>query len=541
MKKIKPAIILCSLILLVLFGLFITFIKLFFEASVESSHVEQRNQRSSQPNMIFVLVDDQRFDALGRLNPAIKTPVMDQMANDGVFFENSFVTTSLCSPSRATILTGMSTRNHGIVGNSEAERPGTVYFPKYLQDAGYQTALIGKWHMGHGGHQRKGFDHWVSFSGQGHYWPKDAPDGQSILNVNGKEVEQKGYITDELTDYAIDWINQARTDGKPFFMHLAHKAVHANFSPPERYLNEYDDVTFPQPGSMANTPGNYKGKPQWLKDQRNSVIGVDYAYYSSIDLDELQKRYYAALLAVDDSIGRIIDHLKETGLADNTVVFVMGDNGFIFGEFGLIDKRVAYEPSMRVPLLAWGPKVISSSTTVSEVVANLDIAPTMLGLAGAPVPDYFEGQDMSQLLKKGSDLDWNNEFIYEYYWDYLHPQTPTTFAIRTDQYKLITYQGVWDTEELYDMKNDSKETTNLIWQEEHKPTVAALRRRLYDAIRNSEGNRILPFENKKTQGKIYRYEDGAEPGKFPTEFTRGAFKDNPTQSRNPPAARGHKY
>ena len=178
---------------------------------------------------------------------------------------------------------------------------------------------------------------------------------------------------------------------------------------------------------------------------------MDFPYYSGLDMQSFQRRYYETLLAVDDNLGRLIDYLEESGQMEDTVVFLMGDNGFMFGEQGLIDKRNAYEPSIRVPLIAYGPGVIAEGAEVDEVVANLDIAPTMLALAGAPRPAYFDGQDMSRLLTSGADEDWNDEFVYEYYWDVTFPQTPTTFALRDDRYKYVTYHGIWDLDELYDL------------------------------------------------------------------------------------------
>jgi arylsulfatase A-like enzyme len=228
-----------------------------------------------QYNVIFILTDDQRYDELGFMNPVIDTPNMDRIAAEGVHFENAFVTTALCSPSRASILTGQYMHNHGVVDNNKPPREGTIFFPQYLQKAGYSTAFIGKWHMGEhalAGHRlddpQPGFDHWVSFAGQGHYYPEVVEGKVNQLNVNGEQVDQKGYITDELTDYALDWLNN-RDNDKPFFMYLSHKAVHANFSPAERHENQYADREIPVPDSQADTEENYDGKPLWVKNQRN--------------------------------------------------------------------------------------------------------------------------------------------------------------------------------------------------------------------------------------------------------------------------------
>ncbi|MDU0356153.1 sulfatase-like hydrolase/transferase [Paraglaciecola aquimarina] len=313
-----------------------------------------------QPNIIFVLTDDQRYDELGFMNSVIDTPNMDKMATEGAHFKNAFVTTALCSPSRASILTGQYMHNHGVVDNNKPPKEGTTFFSSYLQQAGYSTAFVGKWHMGESQGKgakdapQPGFDHWVSFTGQGMYYPSTLKNGQPYtLNVDGKRVPQKGYITDELTDYSIDWLNKQKTD-KPFFLYLSHKAVHADFSPAKRHENQYEGSTIPIPLSQANTEENYEGKPLWVKNQRNSWHGVDFPYHSTLDVQSYKMQYHRALSAVDDSLGRIFDWLEKTDNDDNTIVVLMGDNGFMFGEHGLIDKRNAYEESMRVPLLVRG-------------------------------------------------------------------------------------------------------------------------------------------------------------------------------------------
>lgn len=494
------------------------------------------SDEAAAPNIIFILVDDQRYDALGRLNPTLDTPNMDRMAKDGVFFANAFVTTSLCSPSRATILTGQATRDHLIGGNDEPEPAGTEFYPQRLQEAGYETALIGKWHMGSGGHPRPGFDHWVSFDGQGHYNAKNSW-GTPKLNINGEETDQTGYITDELTDYAIDWLRSRGGSEKPFFMHFAHKAVHSDFAPAARHKGKYGDETFTE--VMPLTDDRYEGKPRWVFDQRNSWHGVDFPYYSNIDLQDLQRRYYETLLAVDDSIGRVLDYLESSGQMDNTIIFLMGDNGFLFGEQGLIDKRNAYEPSIRVPLIAYGPGVLGEPRVVEEVVANLDIAPTMLALAGLDAPAGYDGASLLRLMREGADPAWSNEFVYEYFWDWAFPQTPTTFALRTDQYKFITYHGVWDLDELYDIKTDPEETTNLIYSPDHQDIVDKMRARLSAKLVNAGGARLIPFEARPREGSVMRDKDRVKAAPFPPEWHTDPLPDSgdrvggvPTPAKN---------
>lgn len=471
-------------------------------------------------NVIFILVDDQRYDAMGFLNPLLETPNMDRLAEEGAFFRNAFVTTALCSPSRATVLTGQYMHNHGVVDNNEASTEGLVFFPEYLQEAGYETAFIGKWHMGAATDDpQRGFDHWVSFRGQGDYYPGDNPRRESVLNVNGEHVPQRGYITSELTDYALDWLRDGRDADEPFFLYLSHKAVHADFYPAEKYRDQYAEATIGLPASAADTEENYAGKPMWVYNQRNSWHGVDFPYHSDLDVREYLRRYYQTLSSVDDSLGRILAFLEDNDLDDSTTILFMGDNGFLFGEHGLIDKRNAYEESMRVPFLAYGPGVIAEGTVVESLAANLDIAPTVLDLAGIEtMPEQFEGISLMPALA-GNEVD-RDEFLYEYYWEYDFPHTPTTFAIRTPDYKLIQYHGVWDTEELYDMVNDPREMRNLIDSPELEDVKASLRHRLFQLLENDEGEHVVPYTEKLDSGAVLRDRDGSPAAEFPEKWLR---------------------
>lgn len=496
-----------------------------------------------QYNVIFILTDDQRYDELGFMNPVIDTPNMDRIAAEGVHFENAFVTTALCSPSRASILTGQYMHNHGVVDNNKPPREGTIFFPQYLQKAGYSTAFIGKWHMGEhalAGHRlddpQPGFDHWVSFAGQGHYYPEVVEGKVNQLNVNGEQVDQKGYITDELTDYALDWLNN-RDNDKPFFMYLSHKAVHANFSPAERHENQYADREIPVPDSQADTEENYDGKPLWVKNQRNSWHGVDFPYHSGrFDVQAYKMQYHRALSAVDDSIGRLFEWLEETGQADNTIVMLMGDNGFMFGEHGLIDKRNAYEESMRVPLLARGPG-LPANTVVSEIVANIDIAPTMLSIVGVDTQDYFDGRSLYRLARGESADPWRDELLYEYYWEFNYPSTPTTFALRTDDYKFIQYHGIWDTDELYNLKDDPQELRNLIHDVDYLPVVAELRGRLFERLENRRGEHAIPYTQKFSTGAVFRHEDRSKAAEFPKQWLRSGEEQDLRDFMTPDAVR----
>jgi N-acetylglucosamine-6-sulfatase len=415
----------------------------------------------------------------------LETPALDRMAAGGAHIRNAFVTTALCSPSRASILTGRYAHRHGVVDNTSPVPPGTTFFPELLQRARYRTAYIGKWHMGEDDDQpRPGFDHWVSFRGQGVYI-------DPVLNVNGARVERRGYTTDILTDYALEWLRQQQTsrDGRPFFLVLSSKAVHAEFIPAPRHHGRYASAPIPYPATMANTDANYRGKPDWVRAQRNSWHGVDYMYHGQMPFDDFYRRYAETLLALDESVGRVLDHLDQSGLARETLVLYMGDNGFLLGEHGLIDKRHAYEESIRVPMLAYAPGWIRPGTVVTEMVRNIDIAPTILDLAGVQSPETMDGRSVVAALTGGT-LPGTGELLYEYYWEYAFPHTPTTLALRGDRFKYILYHGVWDKNELYDLSADPEERMNLIAVPAYADTVRAMHDRLWTRLRDTEASSI---------------------------------------------------
>lgn len=489
------------------------------DVRAQTSEIQQKNRSTklsripgSKPlNVVFILTDDHRYDAMGFLSSQtfIETPHLDQMAREGVFLSNAFVTTALCSPSRASILTGLYAHKHRVVDNNNPVPDDLVFFSEYLQRAGYQTAMIGKWHMGGAvDDPQRGFDHWISFKGQGHYLPH-----ASGLNINGERVPQKGYITDELTDYAIEWLEETDRD-QPFMLYLSHKGVHDNFTPAERHKGKFKDHTFIPPGTMW--PGAHKGAPMWVKNQRNSWHGIEYPYHSDLNIGEYYKRYAEALLSVDESVGRVIQYLKDEGLANNTLVIYMGDNGFAFGEHGLIDKRTAYEASMRVPMLAYSPSLIKPGTEVKSVVANIDIAPTILEAAGLRAPAYMDGKSMLPLWKN-DPVTWRTGLLYEYYWERNFPQTPTVHAIRGDRYKYIHYHGIWDTDELYDLKEDPAESVNLIDSEEHQSVVKAMNKQLFDELEQT-GGMYIPLYRDRGGVNNKRNANGSSSASFPKRF-----------------------
>jgi N-acetylglucosamine-6-sulfatase len=458
-----------------------------FAAALAAIAAATPSRRQAPRNVVFILSDDHRFDFMGFMERApawLETPNLDRMAAGGAHVRNAFVTTSLCSPSRASILTGQYAHRHGVVDNTSPIPPGTTFFPERLQSAGWRTAFIGKWHMGEESDDpRPGFDRWVSFRGQGVYV-------DPLLNIDGRQQQFQGYTTDILTDQALAFLRERRAEpDRPFFLLLSHKAVHAEFVPAERHAGRYADVPIPYPPTMANTEANYRNKPQWVREQRFGWHGVDYAYHGALDFDTFYRRYAETLLALDESVGRVLDYLEESGLDENTLVLYMGDNGFSLGEHGLIDKRHAYEESIRVPMLAWAPGYITPGSAVEPVVRNIDIAPTILSLAGVRDAGVVDGQSFLPALA-GQPLGAEGELLYEYYWEYAFPHTPTTFALRGQRFKYIFYHGLWDISELYDLRSDPDERFNLIFTPAYDDTVRAMRNRLFDQLEASDGMRV---------------------------------------------------
>jgi N-acetylglucosamine-6-sulfatase len=478
------------------------------------SSVETASAADQTPtNVIVILIDDLRHDSLGCTgHPFLKTPSIDRMAAEGCRFNKAFVTTSLCSPSRASLFTGQYMHRHGVIDNNVPMPKGTVLLPQILKEAGYQTAMIGKWHMGGASDApQPGFDRWVSFRGQGNY-TSPGPNGK--LNVDGKEVPHQGYITDELTDYAIDWLHSADPQ-KPFYLHLAHKAVHAPFEPAPRHQSLYADQVMNLPKLPADWDQR-DGVPMWVKNQRNSWHGIEYPYHSTLNFVDYYRTYCQTLQAVDDSVGRIIEWVDKSPQRDRTVVIFLSDNGFLWGEHGLIDKRCSYEESIRIPLLVWAPGMRSEPAVIDHIVANIDIAPTILELAGLPERPTMNGVSFAPLLRDPTSTPSRKELLYEYFWEWNFPQTPTQFAIRTDRYKFIEYHGIWDTDELFDLEADPAEQQNLIDDPKHRVLARDLRSRLH-RIRTESGGTALPLGTKQGPGMNRRNKTGSRGADFPKD------------------------
>jgi N-acetylglucosamine-6-sulfatase len=415
-----------------------------------------------------------RWDALGCTgHPFSKTPNVDRIAKEGALFKNFFVSIPLCSPSRGSFLTGQYAHTHGVINNGDhsALSHKLVTFPRLLHDFGYETACIGKWHMGVDDSPRPGFDRWVSFKGQGVY-------NDPTLNVDGKASKHTGYITDILNDYAVQFIKSEHK--KPFLLYLPHKAVHGPFTPAERHKNLYA-ATIIEPVKSLNDP--LQGKPAVTRELEESPEGKAAKKKGKAQKqpndnerrmpENLIRNQLRVLAAVDEGVGALFRALEESGQLDSTMIIFSSDNGFFWGEHGLSDKRWAYDESIRDPLLMRFPKLIKPGTVFAQFVLNIDIAPTLLELAGAPVPKTIQGRSLLPLLNDPA-TSWRNSFLTEYFQEKGYPRTPTWQAVRTDRWKYINYADLKGMEELYDLNADPYEMKNLINDSASQPVLSKM-------------------------------------------------------------------
>ena len=450
-------------------------------------------------NIVLILSDDHRYDFMGFMDegPAfLETPNLDRMAAQGAHFRNAFVTTSLCSPSRATILTGQYMHHHHVVDNQRPVAEGTRFFPEYLQESGYTTGFVGKWHMGHDNDEpRKGFNHWVSFKGQGTYFNPE-------LNINGSRKAFKGYTTDILADQALEWL-QTRTDEDPFLLYLSFKAVHYPFQPAPRHHGRYDDKAIDYPMTMANTESNYQTQSNWIRERRYGIHGIDHMETGPLDkdpvpsFDDLYHRYCETVHGLDENIGRVLSYLDSSKLMENTLVVYLGDNGFALGEHGFYDKRDAFEESIRIPMLAMAPGLIKPGSKIDAMTLNMDLAPTLLEAANIKVQTSMKLDGQSALpWLKGETIPWRDHILYEYHWEWNFPATPTTLAIREDRFKYVYYHGVWDRNGFYDLQTDPDERVNLINIPSYKQQILSMRTQLFQEL-DASGGLVLPVRPPK--------------------------------------------
>ncbi|MBP8256232.1 MAG: sulfatase [Opitutaceae bacterium] len=422
---------------------------------------------TKRPNIVFILIDDLRWDDLSCMgNTVSKTTQIDRIASEGILFRSAFATSPLCSPSRANILTGLYTHTHGIFDNTDrsAASHKLKTFPQELQKAGYETAFLGKWHMGNDSTPRPGFDYWTCLVGQG-------TSNDSKANIDGRPVETKGYVTDMLSERAVQYVK--RRHEKPFLLFFAHKALHpetaqaadgrlsdpaaSNFIPAERHRTLYAGKPIPRRPNIDDT---LEGKPAL----QQVIPGLPPLSAATGSSDEVILGRLRMLAAVDESTGEILKALEETGQLDNTLIVVTGDEGYFYGEHGLsVERRLAYEESIHIPLLMRLPPLIKAGEKRDQVVLTLDLAPTLLEIAGASIPKTYQGHSLVPLLKQnGPEL--RDAFLVEYYTDTVFPRVRNMGyqAVRTNDWKYIHYVDLPDADELYDLNRDPYEMRNLI-------------------------------------------------------------------------------
>ena len=440
-------------------------------------------KNDKKPNFLFILVDDQPHDAVGfsERYPFLKTPNIDKLASEGVNIKNFFVTQSICSPSRASFLTGTYPHIHGVNQNNKFVDPDWDTYAPYsvhLQKNGYETAHIGKIHMAHKRgkkHIRPGFDYWFSFIGQGQYF-------DPRVNDNGIETQEKGYITDILTKKTVDWLENKRDSNKPFSLNLWHKAVHEKHLPAPRHKDLFKNEKLPEPPHDTHKE-TFKGKPEW---QRRKTFGFKWKKGDIIPAELKEKKWpinkyknmqlLRSLIAVDESLGKVIEALEKIGELENTVIIYSSDNGYFMGEHTFKDKRLAYENSIRVPMIIRYPRLIKESTEIDEQCLNIDLAPTILDLAGIDKPNYMQGESMLDIITGKKNSKWRKSILFEYYVDDAWPYAgPDQLAVRTNQFKLVDNFLENDIDELYDLINDPGEMNNLINDEEYETIELELR------------------------------------------------------------------
>ena len=453
-----------------------------------------------RPNIIVIVVDDLRWDELGITgHPYIETPNIDRLGLEGTRFLNAFHAVPLCSPNRASILTGQYPSRHGIIDNVARNRMShrLETFPRALQQGGYETAFFGKWHMGNDPSPRTGFDEWVAIPGQGRTVDPELYEGGRIHSV-------EGYITDILTDRAISFIERPRD--RPFLVYIGHKAVHPDaiqlddgsvdpsrpreFVPAPRHAGRYEGRLFDRRANFAASPEELVAKPALQRALRNKYSEEMLGMFSEEELDPgasetAIRRRAEMMLAVDESVGRIVETLSRAGILDDTLILFTSDNGYFYGEHALtIERRLPYEESIRSPLLIRYPALASADSEIGELVVSVDIAPTVLEVAGLPVGNQIQGRSLVPLLR-GVDADWRRAVLIEFF-TYENPfpwlVDMDYRAIRTDRYKYIHWMQHPDENELYELVEDPFETRNLIAQPEMSQVLSELRDELSVAV-----------------------------------------------------------
>ncbi len=443
----------------------------------------------TRPNILFIMADDHAAHAMSCYGSRINTtPNLDRIANGGMRFDNCFCTNSICTPSRATILTGTYNHINGVTTLSTHMDNRLQTVPKLLQEEGYQTAIFGKWHLGTGpDHCPTGFDDWAVLPGQGLYHNPDfifkGPDGGTRRTV-------QGYVTDLITDMSLDWLKQRDPD-QPFFMMCHHKAPHRSWEPDEKHAHMYLNEDVPEPETLYDDYSNRAAAAQAAEmrvgvHMRTEDLKVEINH--ELQENDLRKwayqryikDYLRVVASIDDNVGRLLDYLDEAGIADNTLVIYTSDQGFFLGDHGWYDKRFMYEESLRMPFIICFPREIAPGQANQDMIRNVDFAPTFLDVAGAVIPQEFQGRSFRPLLQGQTPADWEQMLYYRYWMHKAHHNVYAHYGIRTLDHKLIyyyadaldqagaideTYEPEW---ELFDLKQDPYELNNVY----HDPAYA---------------------------------------------------------------------
>jgi arylsulfatase A-like enzyme len=467
---------------------------------------------TTRPNILFVLCDDQAYQAIGAYGAkSARTPNLDRLAADGMRFDRCLTTNSLCGPSRATILTGKYSHLNGFYDNTNSRFDGAqLTFPKLMRAAGYQTAIVGKWHLVS---DPTGFDYWEVLPGQGQYY-------NPPVIANGHRVVKLGYVTDVLTDDALDWLRHGRDPAKPFFLMLGQKAPHRNWQPALANLGMYDDVTFPEPPTLFDDYAG-RGKAEHVQQMEIAKILNDNdlklspqadlnpeqrkawdAYYgprnqafrdrhlSGDDLTRWKYQrymhdYMSTAASVDQSVGRLMAYLAESGLDRSTMVVFSSDQGFFLGEHGWFDKRWIFEQSMRTPLMVRWPGVVRPGSVNDDMVSNLDFGETFLDAGSIAVPVEMQGRSFLPILQGHTPADWRTGFYYHYYEHPAEHNVARQYGIVTERFKLVHfYEPAFDYWELFDLQKDPLEMTSVYDRPAYAAVQADLHRRLDDLQRD---------------------------------------------------------
>jgi len=484
-------------------------------ASNWSGRAAMAQESAGRPNILFIMSDDHGYQALSCYGSRVnKTPNLDRIANEGMRFDRCFVTNSICGPSRATILTGKYSHLNGFARNGNTFYGGQQHVGKLLRQAGYQTAMIGKWHLKS---EPTGFDYYHVLKGQGPYY-------NPVMRTAGGDVSHEGYTTDIITDVALDWLKGKRDGDQPFFLMCHHKAPHRNWQPGPKYLDKYDDVKIPEPETLFD---DYSGRgtparqqkmtiakdmnPHDLKlvrqrarmtDEQRATFEQAYAEeneeFAEAELEgkdlvrwkyqRYAKDYLRCIDAVDEGVGRILDYLESSGLGKNTVVFYTSDQGWYLGEHGWFDKRWMYEESFRTPLLVRWPGQVEPGTATDAMAMNLDFAETFLDIAGAPIPDDMQGASLEKVLQGDTPDDWRTSVYYHYYEYPGAHSVRRHYGVRTDRYKLIRfYEPEIDEWELYDLQKDPHEMQSVYAEPAYQDVVAKMKEEL-ERLRDKYGD-----------------------------------------------------